>query len=62
MPLDIAVESISDYQMQKLKRLKDWLYQKRTQIRLERDRAERHQRNKEEAAQRKAEQPSLFQF
>jgi hypothetical protein len=62
MPLDIAVESISDYQMQEFKRLKDWLYQKRTQIRLERDRAERHQRKKEEAAQRKAEQPSLFHF
>jgi len=62
MPPDIAVESISDYQMQELNRLKDWLYQKRTQIRLERDRAERRQRKREEAAQRKAEQPALFEF
>jgi hypothetical protein len=62
MPPDIAVESISDYQMQELNRLKDWLYQKRTQIRLERDRAERRQRKREEVAQRKAEQPALFEF
>jgi len=62
MPPDIAVESISDYQMQELNRLKGWLCQKRTQIRLERDRAERRQKKEEEAAQRKAGQPALFDF
>jgi hypothetical protein len=62
MPADIAVDSLNDEQMRELQRLKKWLYQKQTQIRLERERAERHQRKKEEAAQRKAEQPALFEF
>lgn len=33
MPGDIVVDSISDYQMAKLNRLKEWLYQRRTQAR-----------------------------
>lgn len=32
-PADIAVESISDYQMRKLKGLKDWIYRQRTKPR-----------------------------
>ena len=62
MPADIAVDSLNDYQLAELKRFKDWLYQQRTKIRLERDRAERQQRKEEEAAKRKAEQPALFEF
>ena len=62
MPTDIAVDSISDYQMAELNRLKEWLYHKRTQVRLDRDRAERRQKREEEAARRKAEQPALFDF
>jgi len=62
MPADIAVESINDYQMAELNRLKEWLYHKRTQIRLDRDRAERWQKRDEEVAQRKTEQPVLFTF
>ena len=62
MPDDIAVDSISDYQMGELNRLKEWLYRKRTTIRLERDRAERRQKRDEEAARRKAAQPALFEF
>ncbi len=62
MPSDIAVESLSDYQMSDLNRLKEWLYRKRSQVREERERAERRQRKEEEAAQRKAEQPALFEF
>jgi hypothetical protein len=62
MPADIAVESINDYQMAELNRLKEWLYHKRTQIRLDRDRAERRQKRDEEVAQRKTEQPVLFTF
>ena len=62
MPEDIRVESLNDEQMRDLIRLKAWLYQKRTTIRLERDRAERRQNKEEEAAARKAEQPALFEF
>jgi len=62
VPADIAVESLNDYQLAELKRFKDWLYQQRTKIRLERDRAERRQKRDEEAAGRKAEQPALFEF
>jgi len=62
MPGDIAVESISDYQMAELNRLKGWLYQKRTQTREGRERAERRGKREEEAAKRKAEQPALFEF
>jgi len=62
MPGDIAVESISDYQMAELNRLKGWLYQKRTQAREGRERAERRQKKQEEAERRQAEQPALFTF
>ena len=62
MPEDIRLESINDDQMIELNRLKEWLYQKRTTIRLDRDRAERRQRKEEEAARREAEQPALFDF
>ena len=62
MPGDIAVDSISDYQMKDLNRLKEWLYRKRTQVRLERDRAERRQKKEEEVERRSAEQPALFEF
>jgi len=62
MPADIAVDSLNDYQLAELKRFKNWLYQQRTKIRLERDRAERRQRKEEEAARIKAEQPALFEF
>jgi hypothetical protein len=62
MPGDIAVDSISDYQLAELNRLKEWLYRKRTQARLERERAERRQKKEVEATRRKAEQPALFEF
>ena len=62
MPGDIAVDSISDYQVGELNRLKEWLYRRRTQVRLERDRAERRQKRGEEAEKRKSEQPALFEF
>jgi len=62
MPDDVAIESISDYQMAELNRLKAWLYHKRTQARLENDRAERRQKREEEAEQKQAEQPALFEF
>jgi hypothetical protein len=62
MPGDIAVDSISDYQLAELNRLKEWLYYKRTQARLEREKAERRQKKEVEATRRKAEQPALFEF
>ena len=62
MPEDILVESLNDEQMRDLNRLKAWLYSKRINIRLERDRAERRQKKEEEAAKREAEQPALFDF
>jgi len=62
MPGDIAVDSLRDDQERELNRLKEWLYKKRTQVRLERERAEKRQKKEEEAARRKAEQPALFEF
>ena len=57
MPGDIRVESLNDDQVRDLNRLKEWLYHKRTMIRLDRDRAERRQKKEEEAERRKEEQP-----
>jgi len=62
LPEDIAVDSLNDYQMRDLNRLKKWLYHRRTTIRLERDRTERRHKKEEAEAQKKMEQPMLFQF
>ena len=62
MPADIAVDSISDYQMRELNRLKDWLYCQRGRIRLESERTEEREKKEQEEAKRKAEQPVLFEF
>ena len=62
VPEDIRVETINDYQMGELKRLKDWLYRQRVKVRQERDRTDRKLEREETEAQRKAEQPALFDF
>ena len=62
MPADIAVDSISDYQMGELNRLKAWIYRQRVKVRLEKDRVERREEREEAEAQREAEQPALFEF
>ena len=62
IPEDIRVESLRDDQMSDLNRLKEWLYRRRTEVRLDRDQAERRQLRETEAARRKEEQPALFQF
>ena len=62
MPQDIAVDSISDYQMAKLRRLKRWIFERRVKARQEKETAERHQRKEAEAAKQEAEQPALFEF
>ena len=62
VPEDIRVENLDDHRMGELRRLKDWLYCQRVKVRLERDRANRRFEQEEAEAQRKAEQPVLFQF
>jgi len=62
IPADIAVESINNYQMGELNRLKAWLFRQRIRARTERDRAERRQEKEEVEIQKKAERPVLFQF
>ena len=61
-PNDIQVESPSDYQMAELRRLKDWIYKRRTQAKQERARAERQKKRKEEATKKSIERPALFEF
>ena len=62
MPEDIRVESLDDYQMGELKRLKDWIYHQRVKARQERDRADRRLEREEAESKRKAEQSALFDF
>jgi hypothetical protein len=62
IPADIAVESISDFQMGELNRLKAWLYRQRARVRQERERADRREKKEQEGARRKTEQPVLFEF
>jgi len=62
VPEDIRVETLDDYQMGELKRLKDWLYRQRVKVRQERERADRRLEREETQTQRKAEQPELFEF
>ena len=62
VPEDILVESLDDEQMRDLNRLKEWLYRKRTTIRLDRERAERRQKKEDEATEKEAAQPALFTF
>jgi len=56
------VEALNDYQIAELNRLKTWLYQQRTNVRQERERAARRLEREETEAQREAEQPTLFEF
>ena len=62
MPADIAVDSLGDYQVGELKRLKEWLYRKRTQVRFDREQADRRRKKEQEAARRKAQKPALFEL
>jgi len=62
VPDDIRVESLSDYQMAELNRLKSWLYQQGVKARREKDRVRRRQEREEDEAQKEAEQPALFDF
>ena len=62
LPEDIRVDSLTERQMDKLSRLKEWLYRRRTTARQETERAERKRQREEEKARRQAEQPALFEF
>ncbi|MBI4180461.1 MAG: hypothetical protein HY528_00850, partial [Chloroflexi bacterium] len=62
MPADIAVDSISDYQVGELNRLKAWLYRQRIRARAEKDRGERREKKEEQETKKKEEQPALFEF
>jgi len=62
VPEDIKVESLNEEQMADLNRLKEWIYNRRTRARQERERAERRQKREEAAARMKAAQPALFDF
>jgi len=62
MPADIVVDSISDYQMGELNRLKAWIYRQRSKTRQEKDIAERRVKREEAEEQREAAQPALFEF
>ncbi|MFC1982641.1 hypothetical protein ACFLV5_02500 [Chloroflexota bacterium] len=62
VPDDIRVESLNDYQIAELNRLKAWLYQQRAKVRQERDRTDRRQEREQAETQREAEQPALFEF
>jgi len=44
VPDDIKVESLDADQVRELDRPKDWIYKNRTQVRLDRDRAERRKK------------------
>jgi len=61
-PEDIQVRSLSDFQMAELRRLREWIYERRTQAKQERDRAERQKKREEEATKRSMERPALFKF
>jgi hypothetical protein len=62
VPADVAVESISENQTKQLSRLKVWLYHQRISARLDKERSERRRKKEEDQAERKAEQPALFEF
>ena len=62
MPADITVDSINDYQIGELNRLKAWLYHQRVKVRQEKDTAERRHKKEEARARQEEEQPALFKF
>ncbi len=62
IPQDIVVESLSDYRMGKLRRLKCWLYERRAKARQETEKGERRERKEAGKAKQESEQPALFEF
>lgn len=60
MPDDIRVDELNRNQTDDLNRLKEWIYHRKTIVRLDRDRAERRERKEEEVVRKEAERPALF--
>lgn len=50
LPADIRVDSLNDYQLDELKRLKHWLYKRRVQARRERQKEARERKKKQGTA------------
>ena len=61
-PTDLKVRPLEDSQLRDLNRLKAWIYERRIQARLDRDRTERREKKEAAAEQKKKEQPALFDF
>jgi len=59
-PNDIKVDKLTPDQERDLTRLKEWIYKKRVEARLERGRAERRERKEEKAKLKEELQPALF--
>jgi len=63
VPQDIKVDKLTDQQAHDLRRLKDFIYRKRTENRQDKERAGRRQQREEAADKKKREQPVLaFKF
>jgi len=62
MPADIGVESLNNEQKADLNRLKQWLYCQRTMAWQDKEQIERRQEKEQKVAQRKAEQPAMFEL
>lgn len=60
MPQDIKVDHLSNYQMQRLDHLRNWIYERRITARQERDRAGRRENKEAAAAEKVALQPAMF--
>lgn len=61
-PDDIKMDSLPKYLQDKLGHLKRWIYEKRVDARLDRERGERREKKEAEQAGLKAAQPALFDF
>jgi len=63
VPQDLKVDKLTDQQAHDLRRLKDFIYRKRTENRQDKERAGRRQQREEAADKKKREQPVLaFKF
>ena len=62
VPGDIKVEKLDDYDMNQLRRLKDWIYATRVRARRDRDLTERQERKAQDKQEKAAQQPHMFDF
>ena len=62
MPDEVAVNSLNDYQLSKLDRLKTWIYQSRCKARRNNERGRRKQSKEKDITSRKEEPVTLLDF